>query len=55
MYRAGLGSAMEQNSYECFCGTGFGHREELISHNVKDHGWNEGESRRSVLEKYPEA
>ncbi|HVM45601.1 MAG TPA: hypothetical protein VM582_06665 [Candidatus Thermoplasmatota archaeon] len=46
--------ATGENSYECFCGDGFGTREDLIQHNVSRHGWNEGESRRKVLEKYPE-
>lgn len=41
-------------TYECFCGDSFELREELIDHNVTDHGWNVGESRRAVMEKYPE-
>lgn len=42
-------------SYACFCGDAFEHREALIAHNVQDHGWNEGDSRRAVMEKYPDA
>ena len=41
-------------TYECFCGDSFTAREELIEHNIQVHGWNEGDSRRSVLRKYPE-
>ena len=43
-----------EQSYSCFCGDGFDRREDLIEHNVGAHGWNVGESRRAVMEKYPE-
>ena len=43
----------EGTDYECFCGDHFESREQLIAHNVDKHGWNEGESRRAVMEKYP--
>ena len=42
------------NDYQCFCGDSFSSREDLIAHNIEAHDMNEGESRRSVLEKYPE-
>lgn len=45
---------MDHKSYDCFCGGGFESREALIGHNVSEHGWNEGDSRRAVMEKYPE-
>jgi hypothetical protein len=40
--------------YECFCGEGFESRDDLIQHNVEEHDMSEGESRRRVMEKYPE-
>lgn len=42
-------------SYECFCGDAFDSREALIDHNVEEHDMNEGESRRRVMDKYPES
>jgi hypothetical protein len=41
-------------TYECFCGDDFQAREDLIEHNVSSHGWSIGDSRRAVLDKYPE-
>ena len=41
--------------YECFCGDAFDSRDELIDHNVEEHDMSREESRRRVLEKYPEA
>jgi hypothetical protein len=39
--------------FECFCGEAFGTRDDLILHNVEDHGMTQDESRQRVLEKYP--
>ncbi|HET6404089.1 MAG TPA: hypothetical protein VFH78_05540 [Candidatus Thermoplasmatota archaeon] len=44
----------DDTNYECFCGDGFDSREQLMSHNVSSHGMGEGDSRRAVIEKYPE-
>lgn len=44
-----------ERTYDCFCGDTFDTREALIAHNVSDHGWSEGDSRRAVMEKYPES
>lgn len=52
--KAGARHNERMPDYECFCGDTAGSREELIEHNVSAHGWNEGRSRRAVLEKYPE-
>jgi hypothetical protein len=41
--------------YQCFCGDSFGSRDELIEHNVDEHGMSRDESRRKVWEKYPES
>lgn len=40
--------------YECFCGDRFDFREQLIDHNVELHDQDIGESRRAVMEKYPQ-
>jgi hypothetical protein len=41
-------------SYACSCGDAFDGREALIDHNVSAHAWDLGDSRRAVMEKYPE-
>lgn len=47
-------AATSERSYECFCGETFPDREALIAHNVTNHGWDQGDSRRAVMEKYPD-
>lgn len=43
-----------QGQFQCFCGESFADREMLVQHNVDEHAMGEAESRRRVLEKYPE-
>lgn len=45
---------MPTADFECFCGGAFASREQLIQHNVHQHDMDENESRRLVMEKYPE-
>ena len=43
------------DEFECFCGDVLVSRDELIQHNVDAHEMDGAESRRRVLQKYPEA
>lgn len=40
--------------FECFCGTTFDDRQQLIQHNVAEHDMSEQQSRDAVMDKYPQ-